>query len=96
MSDELAELRDRIEALESRIEQLEQQADANHSTSQGTELDHRDKAVLAVVEEMAHDPGPRGTKKLYKRKTDIRQDKTAVERAKTLRQKEAFAEAVEE
>jgi len=95
MSDEIDELRDKIESLETRIEQLEQSDGGNHTQTEETGLDHRDESVIAAVEELGKDPGPRGTLKLYKKKTDIRQHKTAKERAKTLREKEVFAEAVE-
>lgn len=56
-------------------------------------LDHRDQAVVEVIREHG-DPGPRGTTELYLSQTDIKNNGTAVERAKQLRNRPDFDEVI--
>ena len=91
-----AELRQEVDALKQRVRQLEQLLDgggespSQHSASVG---DHRDAAVLDVVEDMAGAPGPRQTLNLYLKHTDISNRDTAKRRAKQLRRTDAYTEA---
>lgn len=95
IEERITELENCIETLERRVEQLEQERNGYNPTNQESGLDHRDGAVINAVQDMAGEPSPRQLVRLYKTETDIRQDKTAKERAKTLRQKEEYKEAVE-
>jgi hypothetical protein len=86
------ELRERIDELERRVRRLEQErgpSDGNPSHNNSDGLDRRDAAVLAELE---HGRGYTSTKiqRLYRAKTDIRQEKTAKRRAKTLVQRDEF------
>jgi hypothetical protein len=86
MSEEVS--REEFDALVDRVKVLEQQLEEQRRY-EDTGLDHRDAAVLDVLEEGATYP-PRALVKLYVRHTDITNSSTAKTRAKRLNSRSFF------
>jgi len=84
-AEEFAALKERVAALEERLDEK----DGNHSATEQTGLDHRDAAVIAEMEHGGTYSGLQ-VKRMFKKYTDIRQEKTAKERAKALTNKDVF------
>lgn len=80
---EWAELKARVRRLEDQV------SDTSTDVSDSNELDSRDEAVIDQLEDGQSYTGVH-IKKLYKKCTDIRQDSTAKQRAKTLLSRDSF------
>jgi len=89
---EANELRERVAELEQRVAELE----SGGSTTNTQGLDHRDEAVLDRIRTLDTEPSARQTLKMYTRLTDITSSKTAKNRAKALRGRDVYTEAINE
>lgn len=88
---EYSSIEEKVAALEARIEALEERLDetAGGTTDTPASLDRRDSKVVAELEHGRSYSGLQ-VKRLYKQHTDIRQDRTAKERAKALVKQDFF------
>lgn len=90
-ADEIVEVtRAEWEELKARVRRLEDQlSDTTQDVSESKGLDSRDATVIGKLEHGETYSGLQ-IKRLYKTETDIRQEKTAKRRAKTLLSKDCF------
>lgn len=84
-SEKIAELEERIE----RLEQVVERGAVPDMPNGSDDLDSRDAAVVGELEHGRSYSGV-ALKRLYKSNTDIRRDKTAKERAKSLVKRDFF------
>jgi hypothetical protein len=95
MSNDLTQLRQRVDRLERRVGELERLLDAQDETpadGQRDGLDTRDAAVVAVLEH-GETYTRRDVSQAYLRETEIRDSDTAAERANGLLDRDFFQRA---